>query len=82
MHLHSRNNYIKCFLLLLFFDMKIESEHHQKMPQLQTADKPVAPRGRTTQQSQDTSKTSKAKQLALFSLKMIKIRMDTKKRTP
>ena len=35
---------------------KIVSEYDQEIPQSQTADKPVAPRGRATQQSRDTSK--------------------------
>ena len=34
------------------------SEYDQEIPQSQTADKPMAPRGRTTQQSQDTRKTN------------------------
>ena len=43
------------------------SEHDQEIPQSQTADKPVAPRGRVTQQSRDTRKTNKARQPALIS---------------
>ena len=39
----------------------------QEIPQLQTADKPTAPRGRGTQQSRDTRKTYQAKQLVLSS---------------
>ena len=35
------------------------SEYDQEISQLQTADKPMAPRGRTTQPSQDTRKTTK-----------------------
>ena len=34
------------------------SEYDQEMPQSQTADKPMAPRGRATQLSQDTKKTN------------------------
>ena len=34
------------------------SEHDQEIPQSQTADKPMAPRGRATQQSRDTRKTN------------------------
>ena len=46
-----------CFLhQVLFLDnfknLKIVSEHDQEIPQSQTADKPMAPRGRATQQSQ------------------------------
>ena len=47
---------------------KIVSEHGQEIPQLQNADKPMAPRGRATQQSRDTMKANQAKQSALFSL--------------
>ena len=34
------------------------SEYDQKIPQSQTADKPMAPRGRATQPSRDTRKTN------------------------
>ena len=34
------------------------SEYDQEIPQLQTADNPVAPRGRAAQTSQDTRKTN------------------------
>ena len=37
----------------------------QKIPQSQTADKPMAPRGRPTRPSRDTRKTNQAKQPAL-----------------
>ena len=48
---------------------KIVSEYDQEIPQSQTADKPVASRGRATAQSRDTMKTNlKAKQSALSSL--------------
>ena len=43
------------------------SEYDQKLPHSQTADKPVAPRRRFTQQPLDTKKTNKAKQPALSS---------------
>ena len=43
---------------------KIVSEYDQEIPQSQTADKPIALRGRATQQSQDTRKTNQAKQSA------------------
>ena len=46
---------------------KIVSEYNQKIPQSQTADKPVASLGRATQQSRDTRNTNKAKQPALSS---------------
>ena len=37
---------------------KLVSEYDQEIPQTQTADKPMAPRGRATQQSRDTRKTN------------------------
>ena len=37
---------------------KIVSEYDQEIPQSQTADKPMAPRGRATQPSRDTRKTN------------------------
>ena len=39
---------------------KIVSEYDQEIPQSQTADKHMAPRGRATQQSRDTMKTNYA----------------------
>ena len=36
---------------------KIVSEYDQEIPQSQTADNPVAPRGRAAQPSRDTSNT-------------------------
>ena len=47
---------------------KIVSEYDQEIPQSQTAGKPVASRGKATQQSRDTRKTNKVKQPALSSL--------------
>ena len=46
---------------------KIVSEYGQEIPQSQTADNPVAPRGRTAQPSRDTRKTNQAKQPVLSS---------------
>ena len=37
---------------------KIVSEYDQEIPQSQTADNPVAPRGRAAQTSRDTRKTN------------------------
>ena len=37
---------------------EIASEYDQEIPQSQTADNPVAPRGRAAQPSQDTRKTN------------------------
>ena len=47
-------------------DKKV-SEYDQEIPQSQTADNPVAPRGRAAQPSRDTRKTNQAKQPALSS---------------
>ena len=38
--------------------IKIVSEYDQEIPQSQTADNPVAPRGRAAQPSRDTRKTN------------------------
>ena len=46
---------------------KIVNEYDQEIPQLQTADNPVAPLGRAAQPSRDTRKTNLAKQSALSS---------------
>ena len=67
--------YLHC---LFNFEPKIVSEYDREIPQSQFADKPLAPRVRTTQQSQGTSKTNKAKQLALSHQDDCKTRMDIK----
>ena len=41
-----------------FVTLKIVSEYDQEIPQSQTADNPVAPRGRAAQPSRDTRKTN------------------------
>ena len=46
---------------------KIINDYDQEIPQSQTAAKPMAPRGRATQQSRDTRKTNLAKHPALSS---------------
>ena len=46
---------------------KIVSEYDQEIPQSQTADNPVVPRGRAAQPSRDTRKTNKAKQSVTLS---------------
>ena len=46
---------------------KIVSEYDQEIPQSQTADNPVAPRGRDAQPSRDIRHTNQAKQPALSS---------------
>ena len=51
----------KQFPILNSFDShysKIVSEYDQEMPQSQTADNPMAPRGRVAQPSRDTRKTN------------------------
>ena len=47
---------------------KIVSKYHQEIPQSQIAGKPTAPRGKDTQQSRDTRKTTSY----LFPIKIIK----------
>ena len=48
-----------CSCLLKFSGIKkIVSKYDQEIPQLQTADSPMAPRGRAVQPSQDTRKTN------------------------
>ena len=51
----------------LFAITEIVSEYGQEVPQSQTADKPMAPQRRATQQSRDTRKRNQAKQPALSS---------------
>ena len=55
------------FKLCFLINRKRISEYDQEIPQSQTADNPMAPYGRATQQSRDTRKTNKAKQSALSS---------------
>ena len=60
-------------------ETKVVSEYDQKMPQSQTAEKPVAPWGRATQQSRDTRQTNKTNEPALsFPSRLSQTRMDTK----
>ena len=49
--------------------IKIVSEYDQEIPQSQTADNPVAPRGRAAQPSDKLSKATSS----LFPIKMIAI---------
>ena len=51
-HLHLK---IHC---IIHGGSKIESEYDQEIPQSQTADNPVAPRGKAAQPSRDTRKTN------------------------
>ena len=50
----------KSGLIMTFINRykKIVSEYDQEIPQSQTADNPVAPRGRAAQPSRDTRKTN------------------------
>ena len=50
--------FIICTFHAFFKGSKIVSEYDQEIPQSQTADNPMALRGRTTQPSQDTRKTN------------------------
>ena len=52
---------------------KIVSKYDQEIPQSQTADKPMAPRGRATYQSRDTRKTNKLGNAtsSIYPIKMI-----------
>ena len=50
-------NILNC-LHLQSIDLKIVSEYDQEIPQSQTADNSMAPRGRATQPSRDTRKTN------------------------
>ena len=43
---------------ILKMTSKIVNEYDQEIPQSQTADNPVAPRGRAVQSSRDTRKTN------------------------
>ena len=46
------------YLCITKIQGKIVSEYDQEIPQSQTADNPVAPRGRAAQPSRDTRKTN------------------------
>ena len=60
-------------------DKKIVSEYDQEIPHSQTADNPMAPRGRATQPSRDNRKTIKqSNQLSLPHQDECNTRMDIK----
>ena len=62
-----------------FFKPKIVSEYDQELPQSQTADNPMVPRGSATQPSRDTRKTIKqSNQLSLPHQDDCNTRMDIK----
>ena len=62
----------------LMIAAKIVSAYDQEIPQSQTADNPVAPRGRAAQPSQDTRKTKLSNQLSLPHQDDCNTRMDIK----
>ena len=69
---HLKSSYFQTFHKCLCGNLaynseKKVSEYDQEIPQSQTADNPMAPRGRATQPSRDTRKTNSAKQPALSS---------------
>ena len=49
----------------MYYRIQILSEYDLEIPQSQTADKPMTPWERVTQQSRETRKTNKAKQPTL-----------------
>ena len=53
-----RNNKIFVHTFTLHNKTKIVSEYDQEIPQLQTADNPMTPRGRAAQPSRDARKTN------------------------
>ena len=68
--------------LIIRCTLKIVSEYDQEIPQSQTADKPMALRGRATQQSRDTRrKTKQRNQLSHSHQNDCKTRMDIKIRS-
>ena len=54
----SLNVFLKAAIYSLKVFLKLVSEYDQEIPQSQTADNPVAPRGRAAQPSRDTRKTN------------------------
>ena len=65
------NTELHCLVFIETAPSEIVSEYDQEIPQSQTADKPMAPRGRATQQSRDTRKTKPSKATSsLFPIKM------------
>ena len=60
-----RINKMHGFVVIRCDYRKIVSEYDQEIPQSQTTDKLMAPRGRATHQSRGTSKANQSKQPAL-----------------
>ena len=62
-----------------YFYRKIVSEYDQEIPQLRTADKPMTPRGRATQNHETQGRqTKQSNQLSLPHQDDCKTRMDIK----
>ena len=53
-----REEFVVMYSIIVKATKKIVSEYDQEIPQSQTADNPMAPRGRAAQPSQDTKKTN------------------------
>ena len=53
-----QNGQFHTYSINMYRIIKIVSEYDQEIPQSQTADNPMAPRGRAAQPSQDTRKTN------------------------
>ena len=62
---------ILCLKIILSNVRKIVSEYDQEITQLQTADNPVAPRGRAAQPSRDTRKTKDLGQFPIQSAQIL-----------
>ena len=58
MHFYTSNVIYKLMLLKIFFTDIRNSEYDQEIPQSQTADNPMAQRGRAAQPLRDTRKTN------------------------
>ena len=59
-HFHFKGCWVVFFIFvqILIEYLKIVSEYDQEIPQSQTADNPMGPRGRAAQPSRDTKKTN------------------------
>ena len=57
-HVNNGFSFLLTTVFIYLLILKIVSEYDQEIPQSQTADNPVAPRGRAAQPSRDTRKTN------------------------
>ena len=64
--------------IVLLDNSKTVSDYDQEIPQSPTADKPMAPRVRATQQLRDTRKTNQSNHLSVPHQDDCKTRKDTK----